>query len=97
MNSNRVVLAILLVSLLCLTGCVAQPATIIECVDYPRVPSGFFSGIWHGIISPISLIAQALGANWSVYDIVNTGGWYDFGFLLGVASSLGSSTTVKTS
>jgi hypothetical protein len=47
-------------------------------------PAGFLWGLWHGIISVISLIIHLFNETVVVYEIDNTGGWYDFGFLLGV-------------
>lgn len=49
-----------------------------------EAPAGFWWGIWHGIISVISLIVHIFNENVAVYETHNTGGWYDFGFLLGV-------------
>ena len=49
-----------------------------------ETPAGFWWGIWHGIISVISLIVHIFNENVAVYETHNTGGWYDFGFLLGV-------------
>ena len=50
----------------------------------PESPAGFWYGLWHGIISVVSLIIHIFNNNVFVYEINNTGGWYDFGFLLGV-------------
>lgn len=47
-------------------------------------PAGFWYGLWHGVISIISLIIHIFNQNVLVYEINNSGGWYDFGFLLGV-------------
>jgi len=47
-------------------------------------PAGFWYGLWHGIISFISLIIHLFNETVMVYERNNTGGWYDFGFLLGV-------------
>jgi len=47
-------------------------------------PAGFWFGLWHGVISFISLIIHLFNDSVSVYELNNTGGWYDFGFLLGV-------------
>jgi len=47
-------------------------------------PAGFWWGLWHGIISVISLIVHVFNESVVVYEIDNTGAWYDFGFLLGV-------------
>lgn len=50
----------------------------------PESPAGFWYGLWHGVISIISLIIHIFNNNVFVYEVNNTGGWYDFGFLLGV-------------
>lgn len=52
-------------------------------------PAGFWYGLWHGVISFISLIIHLFSDSVLVYEINNTGGWYDFGFLLGVAGVWG--------
>ncbi len=47
-------------------------------------PAGFFEGLWHGIISLITLIVSVFSDNVRFYEIDNTGWGYDAGFLLGV-------------
>ena len=49
-----------------------------------ETPAGFWYGLWHGIIAVISLVIHLFNDNVLVYEINNTGGWYDAGFLLGV-------------
>ena len=56
-------------------------------------PAGFFSGAWHGLIAPYSLVVRwfsplnpVLGVG--MYADDNTGWFYDFGFLLGVLFSI---------
>lgn len=49
---------------------------------------GLFSGIWHGLLSPWSLIARWFIDDVVMYAVPNSGWFYDFGFLLGVAGSL---------
>ncbi|MBU6426990.1 hypothetical protein KGQ27_01995 [Patescibacteria group bacterium] len=53
--------------------------------------AGFWRGLWHGMICPIMFIVPLFSDNVSIYEIRNNGGWYNFGFLLGAGSSLGSS------
>lgn len=48
-------------------------------------PAGFWVGLWHGIISFITLIIHIFNPDVLVYETHNSGGWYDFGFLIGVA------------
>jgi hypothetical protein len=61
----------------------------------PETPAGFWYGLWHGIISFISLIIHIFNDQVVVYEINNTGGWYDFGFLLGVILVWGGSSHVS--
>jgi hypothetical protein len=65
----------------------------------PESPAGFWYGLWHGIISVISLIIHIFNENVLVYETNNTGGWYDFGFLLGIICIWGggSHITCKSS
>ena len=57
-------------------------------------PAGFWYGLWHGIIAVITLIIHVFNENVGVYEIHNTGGWYDFGFLMGVICIWGGSSHV---
>lgn len=50
--------------------------------------AGLFSGIWHGLLAPYSLIARWFINDVLMYAIPNTGWFYDFGFLVGVAGSV---------
>jgi hypothetical protein len=54
-------------------------------------PPGFLMGLVHGIIAPFSLIAEVF-TNVRVYAFPNSGGWYDFGFMLGVGALGGGSS-----
>lgn len=47
-------------------------------------PRGFWYGIWNGIITPFSFIGSLFSDDITIYNVNNNGGWYDFGFLLGV-------------
>ena len=47
-------------------------------------PAGFFQGLWHGVIAVVTFIISLFSENVQVYEVNNNGGWYDFGFLLGV-------------
>jgi hypothetical protein len=44
---------------------------------------GFLFGLLHGFITPVSFIASLFDDNVAIYAVNNSGGWYDFGFLLG--------------
>ena len=48
-------------------------------------PVGFWYGLWHGLIFPISSIIYWFSDNTAIYAIYNNGGWYDFGFIIGMS------------
>jgi hypothetical protein len=52
-------------------------------------PAGFFSGVWHGWIAPISLIVGIFKEDVRIYESFNTGWWYDFGFYIAVIAGFG--------
>lgn len=83
---------ILLFSLL-FSGC-ADVTVVDECaVD---TPYGFWGGLWHGIIAPLSFIGSLFSEDIAMYALNNTGGWYDFGFVLGAGMLFkGSSSSNK--
>jgi len=61
----------------------------------PHDPSGFFSGIWHGWIAPLSLIVGFFNPSISIYDVNNTGWWYDFGFYMAIISGFGGLSLLR--
>jgi hypothetical protein len=54
-------------------------------------PAGFWAGFWHGLIVPIAFIVSLFNDDVRIYEKNNRGRLYDFGFLLGVGTSIGSS------
>jgi hypothetical protein len=46
--------------------------------------SGFWAGLWQGLILPISFVISLFTDSVSIYDVHNNGNWYDFGFFLGI-------------
>jgi hypothetical protein len=84
-NTLFLVLVILL-----LTSCADVSPHVNVCITDD--PYGFWSGLWHGIITPFSWIGSLFSDNIAIYAYDNNGGWYDFGFILGIGS-LGGGTT----
>lgn len=72
------------VMVLTLTGCAPGDGTYTV-----SNPAGFFWGVWHGWIAPISLIVSLFNKNIRVYEVLNTGWWYDFGFYMAIISGFG--------
>jgi hypothetical protein len=51
--------------------------------------AGILLGLWHGIISPITLIMSFLNPAVQMYEVHNDGAPYNLGFLLGIAILVG--------
>ena len=45
--------------------------------------AGFWMGIWHGLISPITFVISLFSRSVRLYEIHNNGSWYNFGFVIG--------------
>ncbi len=86
-------LIIIFIVMLFLTSC-ADMTNIESCIVDD--PYGFWGGLWHGIITPFSFIGSLFFNDITVYAVNNNGGWYDFGFLLGVGGlGFGSSSCTR--
>ena len=66
--------------LLALTACAAtQDAAAVA----PQAP-GFLLGLWHGFIFPVAWLVSLFTDKVAIYAVPNNGGWYDFGYFLGI-------------
>lgn len=84
MKQVLLILLLIFASLL-LTGCLPGNGKNTE-----NNPAGFLWGIWHGWMAPISSIIGLFKPEIRIYEIANTGRWYDFGFYLAVVGGFGS-------
>jgi hypothetical protein len=73
------VVALGLVVLLLLGGCAAGPAEVSDAAG----AAGFFTGLWHGLILPVTFVVSLFNDTVGVYDVHNCGHLYDFGFVFG--------------
>lgn len=48
--------------------------------------AGFWLGLWHGLIAPITFIVSLFEDNIHFYESHNNGHWYNLGFLLGISA-----------
>ncbi len=69
--------ALTALALLTLTGCATAPLAI-------EGSRGFFWGLFDGAVAPLAFIISWFSDEVGIYGVPNSGGWYDFGFLLGL-------------
>ena len=85
------VIAAILIVLLAVAGCAPGPNSL---ADTPRDVAegeiaGFWMGLWHGFASPVMFIISLFNKSVEVYEVHNNGGWYTFGFMIGVSAIFG--------
>ncbi len=82
---------LLLLCCLVLTGCLAG-----ETEYDPDTPPGFFVGVWHGWLAPISLLLRLFGREEvRMYETLNAGIGYDIGFYMAVISGFGGLALIR--
>ena len=79
MNIQKLISLLLLIAIITIVGC--MPGDGNHTADQP---AGFFWGVWHGLIAPISLIWGLFNSEIRLYEPQNTGWAYDLGFYLAV-------------
>ena len=84
MKGKILIIFLILVLLFALTGCL--PGDGRNNGDHP---AGFFWGVWHGWMAPISLILSLFHRSIRIYETANTGWWYDFGFYMAIVGGFG--------
>jgi len=92
-TKTTITLCLMLVVVL-FTGCADVSPHVEDCIT--SSPYEFWGGLWHGMILPFAWIGSLFSDNIAIYAYNNNGGWYDFGFVLGVGGlSFGVGKTIK--
>jgi hypothetical protein len=84
MNTKLKKLLVIIVFTLALTSCIPGGGSY-----SPESPAGFFSGVWHGWVAPLSLVLGLFNDSISVYEVNNTGWFYDLGFYISIIAGFG--------
>ena len=95
MNIRKLICLLLLITLITVAGCMPGDGS-----RTAEEPAGFFWGVWHGLIAPISLIWGLFNSEIRLYEPLNSGWAYDLGFYItvvgGFSSFFSSSKQKKT-
>jgi len=90
MTKKRLFLvSIAILSIVLLAGCAAGNNPAVDVPDDEGKSDGFWSGLWHGVISPVTFFISLFSDNVNIYEVYNSGNWYDFGFMFGICIILG--------
>jgi hypothetical protein len=90
MSTRLCIATVLIICTLALAGCAPGGGHYSQ-----EKPAGFFSGIWHGWIAPVTLIIGIFDGNIRIYEPYNTGWWYDLGFYIAVVGGFGGISFVR--
>lgn len=93
---NRQALVIVLLLVLVCVGCAAGPNVMKDSANPDGAVAGFWLGLWHGLILPFTFIVSLFSDNVTIYEIHNSGGWYNFGFLLGAMTIFGGGGAARS-
>ena len=73
-----------------LAACASQVAEVKD-----ATAPGFLAGLWHGWIVVFSFIGSLFSPDIAIYAVPNNGGWYNFGFALGVGAFSGGAAAAR--
>ncbi len=86
MKARKIVSLVLILVLMTvlLTSC-GQPNPMKNVPDENGKVYGFWNGLWDGLTVGWAFIFNLFGGHYGLYEVHNNGGWYDFGYYLGIA------------
>jgi ABC-type multidrug transport system permease subunit len=80
---KRIYLCVIILLLIgILSACLAGPNPMEKKSNKEGKVAGFWKGLWHGFIAPITFIISIFSSEVRFYEVYNSGFWYNFGFVL---------------
>ena len=73
----------------------ATPNELVNTASPKGNVAGFWQGLWHGFTLPFTFFISLFNPKVGLYESHNNGGWYNFGFFLGLMMILGGNKGVK--
>ena len=89
-RQRRALYAVLVLGIV-LSACAAGPNAAVGTPAADGDVAGFWLGLWHGVIAPITFVISLFNDGVNVYEVHNNGGWYNAGFVLGAVCLIGGS------
>ena len=89
MRNEKCLKVAVFIGLVALLASCAGPNTALNIPSPTGDVSGFWSGLLHGIIAPITFIVSLFYDSIRMYEVHNNGNWYDLGFVLGAGILFG--------
>ena len=73
---------LIFVLMLSMSACLAGPNPMEKKADNEGKVAGFWTGLWHGFLAPVTFIISIFTCKVEFYEVHNSGFWYNFGFVL---------------
>lgn len=86
-------LVLLALTLVVLAACAPGANPAVGTAPGDATPAGFWLGLWQGLIAPITFVISLFNDGVNIYEVHNTGGWYNFGFVLGLGMFVGGGSS----
>jgi len=83
MKAKLVLLVVLMLTLV-ISGCVTKIPDQDVFTSTAEIIYGFWAGLWHGLTTGFRFIGSLFDKDIILYAVNNNGGWYNFGYVLGV-------------
>lgn len=71
-------------TLVAVVSCAPGPNQLVDSPDDKGEVAGFWRGLWHGFIVLFTFVVSLFTDNVRMYEVHNSGNWYNFGFVLGM-------------
>lgn len=86
---HRSIVALVLLLAFVLASCAPGFNPVVKTASADGTVAGFIQGVWHGFIAPFTFFVSLFTESVNVYEVHNSGNWYDFGFVLGAGILFG--------
>ena len=90
------VLLVAMIAMLLLTNCAPGHNASEHIANSDGSLAGFWLGLWHGLISPVTFVISLFNSKVNFYEVHNNGGWYNFGFILGMCIIFGGGSKASS-
>ena len=80
---RKALILAMVLALVTVLGCAPGPNQLTDSPSEDGKVAGFLQGLWHGFIAPFTFLISLFADNVRMYEVHNSGNWYNFGFLLG--------------
>ena len=77
------ILGLLFILMFVISNCAPGPNDLEKTPSKEGKIAGFWKGVWHGLIAPITFIISIFTKSVRFYEVHNSGFLYNFGFVLG--------------